>query len=335
MLHSRRRRTRGGSARTLLVSRCLFAACALALGCAPGDPDPAPTDRRPDARVDDAAAAGAIVVIDDVGRTVRLPRPARRVVSLIPAQTEVVKLLAGAGALVARTAWDQDPELAHLPSTGNALTPSVEWLAAQRPDLVIAWPDQQARSVIAQLAAMDIAVYASAVETLADVDSMIVRLGALLGRRDAADTLRATLHAELDAVRALVAGRARPLTFYALSVDPPMAATRRTYIGELLEIAGGTNVFPDLPTAWAQVSLEEVLRRGPQVIIRPLEEPRGATLARLRAIPGWRDLPAVRDARVHEVDADLLNRPGASLGEAARVLARALHPDAFRTGPPR
>jgi iron complex transport system substrate-binding protein len=117
--------------------------------------------------------------------------------------------------------------------------------------------------------------------------------------------------------------------YYALSIDPPLAATNRTYIGELIGIAGGENVFPDLPTLWAQVSLEEVLRRNPDVIIRPLEEPRGETLPRLRQLPGWRDLAAVRTGRVHEVDADLLNRPGAGLGQAARVLARAVHPESF------
>jgi iron complex transport system substrate-binding protein len=323
LLHSRRRRTRGGPARIALAARCLLLAGALG-ACARPDADAAPAV--PAASADTTAA---IAVRDDVGRTVTLAQPARRVISLIPAQTEIVKRLAGARVLVARTAWDADPELAHLPSTGNALTPSIEWLAAQRPDLVIAWPDQQSRSVITQLEDMHIAVYASAVETLADVDSMIVRLGTLLGRRPAADTLRTRLRAELDAVARRVAGRDRPRAFYALSLDPPMAATSHTYIGELLELAGAANIFPELAAPWAQVSLEEILRRDPEVIIRPLEEPRGETLARLRAQPGWRDLAAVRAGRVHEVDADLLNRPGATLGEAARVLARALHPEAF------
>ena len=85
-----------------------------------------------------------VSVMDDAGRTITLVRPAHRVISMIPAQTEIVKILGGVDRLVARTKWDTDPALAHLPSTGNALTPSVEWLAAQKPDLVIAWPDNDA-----------------------------------------------------------------------------------------------------------------------------------------------------------------------------------------------
>ena len=266
---------------------------------------------------------------DDAGRTVSLARPAARVVSLIPAQTEVIALLAGPSVLVARTQWDADPALAHLPSTENALSPSVEWLAALQPDLVIAWPDQSARTVIERLEAIGIPVYASAVETLADVDTMIARFGVLLGRERAADSLRARLHAELDAVRARVAGRTRPSVLYAVSIDPPMPATNATYLGELVELAGGHNVFGELRTLWPQVSLEEVVRRDPEVIIRPVEDPRQDVLALLRRRPGWRELRAVREGRVYAVDVNLLNRPGARLGGAAEVLARVIHPGAF------
>jgi ABC-type Fe3+-hydroxamate transport system substrate-binding protein len=268
-------------------------------------------------------------VRDDAGRLVVLPSPARRVVSLVPAQTEIVKLLAGASVLVARTAWDADPELAALPHTENALSPSVEWLAALRPDLVVAWPDGAARTVIARLEALGIPVYASAVESLADIDSAIARFGILLGRPAAADSLRARIRAELDSVRRAAAASPRPLVLYAVSVDPPLVASNATYLGELVELAGGRNVFGELRTGWPQVSLEEIVRRRPGVIVRPVEDPAEDPLADLRRRPGWRELPAVRTGRVHAVDVNLLNRPGARVGEAARLLARAIHPELY------
>jgi iron complex transport system substrate-binding protein len=166
----------------------LLAACA---GTADGDPN----------------AVDMISVVDDAGRTVLLERPARRVISMIPAQTEIVKLLAGADALIARTEWDDDPALAHLPSVGNALTPSVEWLAAQRPDLIIAWPDAQSRDVVRRLTDIGIPVYASRVESVAEIREMIRRLGALLGVQARADSMVAALDADLEAVRSAVAGR--------------------------------------------------------------------------------------------------------------------------------
>ena len=270
-------------------------------------------------------AGRAISVTDDAGRTVTLQHPARRVISMIPAQTEIVKLLGGADRLVARTQWDTDPALAHLPSTGNALTPSVEWLAAQRPDLVIAWPDNDARNIIDRLIPLGIPVYSSRVESVADIASMIRRLGTLLGEDARADSMVLAITAQLDSVKRNVAGRPRPRVLYALSIDPPMAAGAGTFVSEVIETAGGSNVFADLRQLWPQVSLEEILRRQPDVILVPVDDSESGSAAQLRALPGWRDLRAVKNGRVYEIDADLFHRPGVTVGEAARQTAALLH----------
>jgi iron complex transport system substrate-binding protein len=270
-----------------------------------------------------------IAVVDDAGRMVRLAAPAIRIISLIPAQTEVVAALGGVERLLARTRWDTDARLAQLPSVGDALTPSVEWIVAQRPDLVIAWTDGDARTTVQRLSDAGVTVYSSRVESLADIDAMILRLGTLLGRAQAADSLVASIDAQLDSVRAAVAGRPRPRVLYLIDEDPAMAAGARTFVGQLVEVAGGHNVFDDLPQFYPQFSLEEILRRDPDLIIRPTAQPGTGRLAALRARPGWRDLHAVRDGRVHEIDVDLYNRPGIMVGRAARGLAQIIHPAAF------
>ena len=273
----------------------------------------------------DASPDAPISVVDDAGHTVVLERPARRVISLIPAQTEIVTILAGVDAVIARTQWDEDPRLAHLPSLGNALTPSVEWLAAQQPDLIIAWPDAQSRDVVRRLNDIGIPTYASAVESVDEIRSMIERLGVLLGTVDRADSLMHALDAQLDSVRREVAGRDRPSVLYLLSADPPMAAGPGTYIDDLITIAGGTNVFGDLAQLWPQVALEEIVRRQPDVIIRPTDTFLDDALAGLANRPGWRELRAVRTGRVYPVDPDLYNRAGATVGRAARGLADLIH----------
>ncbi|MEO5510587.1 MAG: cobalamin-binding protein [Longimicrobiales bacterium] len=275
-----------------------------------------------------APHSDSVSVTDDVGTVVTLAAPAQRVISMIPAQTEIVKILGGTGRLVARTQWDKDPDLAHLPSTGNALSPSVEWLVAQHPDLVIAWPDNDARNVINQLRPLGIPVYSSRVESVAEITSMIRRLGTLLGEDARADSLARTLNAQLDSVRAAVAGETRPTVLYALSIDPPMAAGVNTFVGALIDAAGGRTLFEELDALWPQVSLEEIVRRQPDVILLPVGESTSGSAAALRTRPGWRDLKAVKNNRVYEVDADLFHRPGATLGRAARMTARLLHPGA-------
>ncbi|HWV57041.1 MAG TPA: hypothetical protein VNZ57_06165, partial [Longimicrobiales bacterium] len=113
------------------------ASVALALACG-GAPDSADAD----------TAAPAIVITDDAGRSVALARPAERIVSLIPAITDMIIEFGAADRLIARTDYDAHPALAHLPSAGGGLTPSLEWLVTLRPELVLSWPDQASRSVV-------------------------------------------------------------------------------------------------------------------------------------------------------------------------------------------
>lgn len=279
-----------------------------------------------------AGAAPAVAtpagVIDDSGRPLQATEPPRRIISLIPAVTETLVALGVRDRLVARTNYDRDPALAALPSVGGGLTPSVEWLATRQPDLVVAWPDATSRSLVERLRALDIPVYAARTETLADAFRTIRNLGELLGVPARADSLEAALRAELDSVRAATAGRPRPSVLYLASLDPPAAAGPGTFIGELIDAAGGRNILDDAGWPWPQVAVEEIVRRRPDVIILSLGGPGAAGAAeRLRTLPGWSDLPAVRHGRVHTVDPDRFNRPGPGVVHAARALMTLLHPE--------
>ncbi|HWV58016.1 MAG TPA: hypothetical protein VNZ57_11255, partial [Longimicrobiales bacterium] len=81
-----------------------------------------------------------------------------------------------------------------------------------------------------------------------------------------------------------------------------------------------------------EVSVEAIVRRDPEVVVVAQGEVAGAAIERLSTLPGWRDLAAVRNGRVHEVNPDVFNRPGPGLAVAARKLATLLHPDAFNAG---
>jgi len=278
------------------------------------------------------ATGAAIEVVDDAGEHVRLDAPAQRIVSLVPARTDLIVALGAADRIVARTQFDEQPELADVPSVGNALTPSVEWLMAQRPDLVVAWPDQQQRTVVTRLRELGVAVYASGVESLADVDRSIADLGILLGLDIRADSLRAAIAAQLDSAAAIARANEPPAVVYLIGLDPAVAAGPGTYIDEILDIAGARNIFgdPGLPL-WPTVSLEEVVRRQPEHLLLAVGAAADtATLRALSSRPGWRDITAVRKGNVHALDPDLFNRPGARVGEAAMRIARLLHGDADR-----
>ncbi|MGH7475927.1 MAG: ABC transporter substrate-binding protein [Longimicrobiales bacterium] len=274
-----------------------------------------------------AASTGTVRVTDHYGQQVALAGPASRVVSLIPASTEMVLALGAADRLVARTDYDTWPALDALPSVGQGLTPSLEWLLALEPDLVIAWQDAQARSVVAQLRATGVAVYGVRLESVSEVERTIRDLGVLLGRASAADSVLAALSADLGRARAIAEHASRPRVLYPISLEPPYIAGPGSFVDELITIAGGENVFADLRSPWPQVSLEEILRRQPDVLVTAVIPEEDNQLERFRSLRGWRDLDAVRNGRVYVVDAELFNRPGPRLGHAAVQLARLLHPD--------
>jgi iron complex transport system substrate-binding protein len=201
-----------------------------------------------------------------------------------------------------------------------------------QPELVIAWPDNASRSVIARLADLGVIIYTPQIQTLADIERTTRELGDMLGLEIAAASLIATVDAELDAIRQAVADREQPTVFYVVWYAPPTTTGTGTYVHELIEIAGGRNIFEDATGLWPTVSLEEVVNRQPDIVLVSQTEEIRVNIEQLRAAPGWRDLQAVRDGRALQIDADLYNRPGPRVIEAARQLAHLLHPDAFQDG---
>jgi len=110
-------------------------------------------------------------------------------------------------------------------------------------------------------------------------------------------------------------------------IDPPMTTGPRTFIGQLISLAGGRLVFTDSSQLWPNVAMEEIVRRDPDILIVPVGETTTNPLANLRERTGWRSLRAVRLGHVATVSADLLNRPSPSIAQSARVLLSAIHPD--------
>ena len=272
---------------------------------------------------DSSFESSVIAVYDDAGREVRLPVPAQRVVSLMPTVTDLLLAMNVHDRLIARTDFDTDQRLAHLASLGGGLTPSVEWLVSQRPDLVISWPDQGSRSLVAQLSGVNLPVYSASSQSIDDTYRILDNLGVLLGIAPKTDSLRNAIKSGLDSVR--VATRDRPVVkvAYVVGIDPPMVAAGGTFIDELITIAGGRNIFGELKL-WPQVNLEDLLQRDPDVVVLAdtnTEEP----VATLRKLGGWRELRAVSEGRVYRVSPYFFNRSGPLMPRASAELATFFH----------
>lgn len=262
---------------------------------------------------------------------------ARRIVSLVPNVTEMLFAVGAGPQVVGVSTYDNfPPEAKALPRVGALIDPDTERILSLRPDLIIVYGSQG--ELEAQLVRTGIRVFPYRHSGVDNVLRTIRQVGALTGHVAEADRVARDLGTQLEGIRARVRGRPRPRTLLVLGRDT--GALRGVYasggvgfLTELLDIAGGTDVFWDMKRESVQPSNETIIARAPDVIIElhAGDPPSTADQQRERAV--WNllaSVPAIRNNRVHLLYGDYLVTPGPRLGRAAEALGRVLHPEAFR-----
>ena len=271
----------------------------------------------------DAAPAAAAPAIDDFGDTVVAGAPPQRIVSLVPATTELVFALGAGGRLVGRTHWDAwPPEARAVPDMGPGVRPNIEAVLAARPDLVLLYASADNRAAAARFRGAGIPTLSLKVDRIEHFERSALILGRLLGDSSRARVTVDSVKATLADVRARAATLVRPRVLWPVDVAPVIAIGGGSFLHELMSIAGAENVYGDMDAVSPQLSLEDVHARDPDIILA------NERLAqRIRTDPAWRGLRAVRTGRVLIADEVLMGRPSVRMGEAARALARLLHPE--------
>jgi iron complex transport system substrate-binding protein len=261
-----------------------------------------------------------------------MPSAPRRLVSLAPSNTEILFAL-GLGPRVVGVDDDSDypPEVRGLPRVGRDLQIDVGRVAALEPDLVVAAlsvPGMERN--IAALTARGLPFVTLNPESLPAVLAEIRDLGRATGAADAADCLVASLERRITAVRDATAAlppAARPAVYWEWWPRPPISPGRRSWITDLLALAGARNLYADLDVTSAVVDDAATRAADPAVAIgcycgaRTLMAPE-----KIAARPGWRDLAAVRERRVYTLLEASFGRPGPRLVDGLELLCGLLHP---------
>jgi len=275
-----------------------------------------------------AAAVGAraeIALTDDLGRSVVLPQPARRIVTLAPSITEAAFAVGAGHRVVGASAWsDYPPAAASLPVVSTAFAIDLEALARLSPDLVIAWKDSFRPADIGRLEALGAKVFVVQSRTLAEIPRLL-ELTARLAGGDAAPAVR-DYESRLAGLRARHAGKARLRLFLEISHRPLMTVAGRHFMGEALVACGAANVFADLAEVAPLVSWEELHARNPEAIIGTGSE--GGEEAFRKSWAERGGLEAVRRGKLAFVASPALGRPSPRVVEGIEALCRAV--DALR-----
>lgn len=263
---------------------------------------------------------------DDFGDPVQIGVPPQRIVSLNPATTEILFALGAGSRMVGRSDFDLWPDSARLvPALGQGIQPNVEAVLGTHPDLVVLYASQDDRPAAARLRAAGVNTLSLKNDHISDFRRTVEILGAILGDSLRARTVTDSVYRTLDRVRAATANLPRPTVFWHIWDAPLITIGAGSFMNELVEIAGGTNVYADIEAPSKTISLEDVARRNPEFV---LAGPIGAD--KIAGDPRWRIVRAVRDRKVLVVDTVVVARPSVRLGEAALSLANLLHPGAVR-----
>lgn len=264
-----------------------------------------------------------IAVVDSTGNTVRLIRPAARIVSLAPHLTELL-FAAGAGAqVVGAVEYSDYPEAARqLPRIGSHGAFDLERIAALKPDLAVAWGSGNPPAQVAQLRRLNIPVYVDEPQRLEDIPAALVRLGRLAGTAEVAERAARLFAARHEELARTYASRRTVSVFYEIWNRPLMTVGGTHLIDAVMRLCGGRNVFASLTQPAATVEFEAVLQRDPEAIIAS-----GMDTARPEWLDDWRHWPqlsAVRRGNLFFVPPDLLQRHTPRILDGAERFCAAL-----------
>jgi ABC-type Fe3+-hydroxamate transport system substrate-binding protein len=264
-------------------------------------------------------AARADGVVDDAGDTVAVAGRPHRIVSLIPATTELLFAIGAGGSVVGRTEWcDYPPAAAAVPNLGDGIAPNIEAVLAAKPDLVLLYNSAQNAGVASRLRGLGVPTLRLNTDKLADVDRIGRLLGRLTGHAASADSMAAAFDTALAGATVAPPGP-RPKVLLLVWEQPPMTIGSGSFLDDLVRRAGGINLFQDVSSTAGTVSIEAVASRDPDLILTTSAGP-----IAFASRPEWQVVRAVRERRFLPVVGSEFNRPSPRAPAAIRELTAKL-----------
>ena len=272
-------------------------------------------------------------VTDDLGRTVRVPQPVQRIVSLAPSLTETVYALGLQDHLVGDTDYcDYPADAQKKPKVGGAINPSLEQIAALHPDIVLVTSLNRFETLHA-LETIGISSYATDPHNVDEIITSSKKLADVLGAPEAGASVAQGMQRHLADLQRRIGSAPAKRVLFVVWHQPLISVGKHTFIADALRLAGAVSIV-DSDKDWPQVSLEEVARLQPDFLVFADSHSQAApsTVETLATLPGWSILEAVNKRR-YAVISEAVNRPAPRIVAAIEELARQLHPDAFLEKP--
>lgn len=271
---------------------------------------------------------------DDTGRKIHLDKAPERVISLAPSITEIVCAVGAQSKLVARSQACDYPKsvdsLAFIPVYPSL---DVEKLQSMKADIILTTDEIFSRDAIATLEAKGLPVYLQSYKQLSDVFRGIRNIGKLVECEPKANHLADSLEKIVRVVTDSTQNTAKYRTMILVGDEPLKVIGGTGYLNELIEKAGGLNIFAEKKEAYPSTTVEEILLLQPEYLIIPAKDQEAYTQLIIKYPPLHNTLADLQH-HVFLVDPDLFFRPGPRSVEALLTLTNILHsnltPDKFK-----
>jgi iron complex transport system substrate-binding protein len=265
-------------------------------------------------------------VTDQVGRTLAVPDNPTRVIALAPSIAEIIYDLGQEKRLVGVTQYSTYPlEAESLPRVGSYVRLDLEKIIALEPDLCLAIKDGNPKHTVDKIVAMGIPVYVIDPHSLDHTMDTITRIGSLLKAEQAAAKVVADMQSRIARVQALAKETDyRPRIFFQIDAEPLVSAGNKTFIDELIELAGGTNTAAG-KDPYPRYSWEDILMLQPDIVL--ISSMAGGLNPEelMMTWKQWKQLSAVVNKQIFVIDADLFDRPTPRLVDGLEVIAEIIH----------
>ena len=281
-----------------------------------------------------------VTVVDDSGVEIGLEAYPQSLISLAPSITEIIYAIDAGDLVIGVTDFDNYPhnfsawvQSGNMTSVGSFNAPNLEVIASLDPDLILATGGVLGETITI-LRDLDYPVVVLDPTTLNGVIDNIELAGILTNKNAEATALIDDINTRIAAIEETVAAAdSIPTVYYEVWYDPTSlwTAGSQAWQNELIELAGGVNLFGDQDLEYFLSSAEAVIERNPDTMIVPEEHGVNfwGSFDAIKERPGWETISALQNDRIYDVDSDLIARAGPRIAEAIETLAAVFHPELF------
>ncbi|MGZ3534810.1 MAG: ABC transporter substrate-binding protein [Thermodesulfobacteriota bacterium] len=268
---------------------------------------------------------------DETGRKVKIPCPAKRIISLAPSITEILFALGLNEEIIAITNFCDYPKaVLGKPRIGGFVNPDTEKIVSLKPDLIIGIRDGNRMDTVDRLNDFGFPVYLIDPKGFDGVMGTIKNIGEVVGREQESRRLIKELIDKRENMITLTRSLSKPRVFFQVGDVPLITVGKGTLGDDLIRLAGGRSISENELVSYPSYSIETILAMAPEMIIISSMETKKDHMYLVKKWQNWKSIPAVKMNAIHVIDSNLVDRPTPRIAEGLDALVRIIHPEAFK-----